>query len=462
MKHKGLWAAAGLLLGAAAAVSPGTVFILFFAGIVTLILRACSRKEDCRFITGLFLTALLVRIVFSLMLDIGSRVAEGEWPHLAGPVQGWNINVRDRSRGYLHLGDSDFYSDRAYGLSAYVKGSREAGVFLSMKRPKPHGYLYSMAVFYYFFGFSPISVKFINCLIGALLGPLVFFLGLACFNRWVARVSSLLAAFFPSLVLWSATNLKDPSFISLTALVFLLIAGINRAATLRRALLYGAALVPLTLLHMTLRSDAGFSVIPIGCAVFAYALARLPTAGRLALLGTAAAGAVFAWPRLYEMLTFAFYRHMGNIDLVSTPNTFTYHYLPEWFYTGDVFAQAARLKPQLGVLFKSVGKAVWHFIVEPTPARVGDLPSMLIYPQMILWYALLPFLAWGAWFSIRWSARTSLFLGTTLAAWIAISALASGNVALVFRVRDMVTPFLLVFASVGLCRWLAPGEGFRP
>ncbi len=462
MAGRAWWIAAGLLFGAAAVFSPGAIFILLLAGLTALALRACARREDRRFVVGLFLAGFLVRVFFSLGLDLGSLLAGERWPGKVGAVQGWEINIRDRTRSYLNLGDSDFFSDRAYALSEYARGKRETVLFLSLKKPRPHGYLYVMALFYYLFDFSPISVKFINGLIGALLAPLVFFLAQACISRWVARASALLAAFLPSLVLWSATNLKDPSFITLTALLFLLIVKIQQARTARGALLYGALVIPGILLHMTLRSDAGFSWALVGCAAVSYGLGRIHWVGRLAALGAGCAAVVLLWPRLFEKLTFAFYRHLGNVDFVSNPHTQTSRYLPEAFYRNDLYQEAPRIMTDVPVLLATMGRAVSHYLLEPTPARMGEISLAAVYPQMILWYGLLPFALLGAWFCLRRNFQRSGFLVTTLAVWILIGALAGGNVGLLFRIRDMVTPFLLILASTGLWRWLAPGPEAAP
>lgn len=455
------WVAAGALVGAAAALSPGTLFILLLAGILLLVLRRCSAPEDRRFVAWLFAAGLLARMALSLGLDVGSRLAEGEWPARLGPVHGWELNIRDRTRSYLKLGDSDFYSDRAYSLAEYARGGREAVLLVSMKKPRPHGYLYAMGSFYYLFGFSPISVKFLNCLIGALLGPLVFFLAQACFDRWVGRVSSFLVTFLPSLMLWSASNLKDPIFITLTTFLFLLLVKIQQAETPWKALRCAALAVPTALLHMTLRSDTGFSWALLGCAALCYVLARIHWPGRIILAAGAGWLVAARWSQLFEKVAFAFYRHLGNVDTVSTPNSMTYRYLPPAFYVGgvDIFAEASKMRDNIPLFLSTLGKAVGHYLLEPTPARMGAASMAMVHPQMVVWYALLPFALVGALLSFGGNFRRSGFLAATLAVWILIGSLACGNVGLVFRVRDMVTPFVIIVAAAGLCRWLRPQPG---
>lgn len=449
---------AGALLGGVAAFSPGTVFILLLALLFALVLRAVTAPSDRRLVVGLFVAGFCLRAALSLGLDLGSRFAEGGWPSRNGPVQGWELNVRDRTRSFLKLGDSDFFSERAYAFSEYVRGRRETVLFLCVKKPRPHGYLYPMALFYSYFEFSPISVKFLNCLVGALMGPVLFFLGLACFNRAVAQWAAVISSFLPSLMLWSATNLKDPGFILLTALLFLLVVKIQEVRSPRDLGLYLLLFIPTFLLHTTLRSDAGFSWALVGCAVAAWVLGRIPPVWRLTGAAAAALSVIPFWPRLFERLVFAFYRHLGNVDTVSTPDTLTYRYLPPAFYTGDLFSEAAKMRDNLPLVIVTFGRAIGHYLVEPLPSRMGDFSSMMVYPQMVLWYALLPFAAWGIGMELRHNFRNSAFLAFCLIVWTVISALASGNIGLLFRIRDMVTPFILIFACAGLLRWLQPGR----
>jgi 4-amino-4-deoxy-L-arabinose transferase-like glycosyltransferase len=72
-----------------------------------------------------------------------------------------------------------------------------------------HGYFYVNAVFYYLFGLTDIPIKLLNAFIGVLVTRHVFFLARDLFGPQVARTTGLLANYFPSLVLWSALNIRD-------------------------------------------------------------------------------------------------------------------------------------------------------------------------------------------------------------------------------------------------------------
>ena len=82
--------------------------------------------------------------------------------------------------------------------------------------------------------------------------------------------------------------------------------------------------------------------------------------------------------------------------------------------------------------------------------NMGDLFTLMVGPQMILWYFILLCAAWGMWVGLKRYPQGTPFLLITAAAWSVAGGLAAGNVGLVFRVRDMVTPFFLIFSSIGI------------
>ncbi len=229
----------GSLLGAAAAFSPGGLFVFLLAAGTCLALHRFAPQEDRVFLITLFLMGFLVRVILSLGLDLGSWAVEGRLPMRMGPPEYWNVGVFDKTRDYLRMGDSDYYSQRGYCFAQYVQGIRKPVV---LRRTQEYGWnLYALIIgwFYYLFGFSPISVKWLNGWFGALQSIVLFFLAKSSFQSTIARWTSVLVAFFPTLLLWSATNLKDPLLFLLTSLLFLLFRAAQVEGRLLRRLLYG-------------------------------------------------------------------------------------------------------------------------------------------------------------------------------------------------------------------------------
>lgn len=446
----------GTLLGALSLVSPGSLFVVALTCLTVAGIRRFAPGPDRKFLLVLFLTGFLVRTFFSLGLDLASFWVERAAPHRYGPASWWELGVVDRTRDFLNLGDSDYYSLRGYAFSEYVRGVREPVVLFKIQERGGNGYATFIGLFYYLFGFSPIAVKWVNCLLGALLGPAVFFLTKECFDPSIAKGTGLITAFFPSFILWSATNLKDPSFQLVTVLIFLIFLRARRATSLRSTLGWGGLMAVALWIHATLRS-AEFSVILGGCLFASEGVLLLLRKRWYALLIAAflGTGLLLSQFDLRPQLYAVFQRHLGHF---STPGI-TYRYLPDHFYLPGgtskwLFSQSI----QPWQLIPGIGKAVFHFLVQPIPGKMDSLLSVLVYPQMMLWYLLLPVAFLGLAWSMRWNGRRSAFLALVLLSWTIIGALTSGNVGTVFRIRDMVTPLFFPFVGAGMWALVRPKE----
>ena len=443
------WMAAGALLGVIGACSPGGLFLLFLVALTAGLLDRLTDLKHRRFIVTLFLAGFVIRALLSLGLDAGARLAEGQWASKHGAPRDWDLGVVDHTREYVKMGDSDYLSQRGYALVQYAHGVREPVVVYRVQQSYGwSGYAYLVGAFYSLFDFSPYAVKGLNCLIGALGGVLIFFLVEASFNPVIARWSGLLVTFFPSLILWSASNLKEPSLTLCTTLLLLLYVKLWRTRRLQARIAYGALLLGTLALHATLRSPL-YSVTLAG-AVFLAALLtwRIPGKWRVALMGgTALLIGAALWMHPLNALLERLYRvHVGHVMLPGI----SYRYLPEEYYALGKTVELASAGGVHPPVFSSVSRAVFHYLVEPLPCRIDNASLLLVYPQMVAWYAVLLLASLGMAWSLRWNTRRSLFLLLMLAAWTSIGALTNGNLGTLVRIRDMVSPLFLVFACAGL------------
>ena len=96
------------------------------------------------------------------------------------------------------------YDRAAWSLSA---GWREGNS--SIAAGGLAGYIYFVGAIYSIFGHTPIGAKIVNGFLGTLTVVFIYLIAREIYGKKVARTASLLAAFFPSLILWSALMLKD-------------------------------------------------------------------------------------------------------------------------------------------------------------------------------------------------------------------------------------------------------------
>ena len=441
-------AAAGIFFGILTALSPGWVSVgLAAAGVVFFLFRTADPR-DRRFLATLFLTAFIARALLSLALDLGSCVVERERPFRRGSAQGWDLGVSDKTRHYLRIGDSDYYSDRGTALAEYVRGSRESVVIFRLNQYSWNGYVDFIGLFYVLFGFSPSAVKGINCLLGAGLVLLVFFLAMRIFNRKVARQAAWGVALFPSLMFWSASNLKDTPFIFLTLLAILTFIRRIEAKGIRPKIFYSLALGLLLLLHASLRDL--FYLLLLAALIAAAALPRLRIRGEILALGLAGLGIGFlyfqpAGAAVRQVLGQLFHKHVGyavtdGASYLLFPDSFyAYGYLWKWVESGTLNL----------TIVTALLKAPLYFFLEPLPGRFDALYHLPAVFQMILWYGILLLAVAGIFTSLRQRRHETSFLLFPLLLFSFVMALTSGNVWTLFRIRDLVTPFLIIYAAAG-------------
>lgn len=451
----------GTILGALAACSPGGFFILLSAALLSIFLWRKGGPQDRRFLATLFLSGFLLRVALSAGLDLLAWQLRGEPPFSLSPSPQGGTIAMDASRSALRMFDSDDYSERGHAMAEFARG-RANPIHMAYlgNRYGWNAYLYAIGGFYYLFGFSPVSVKWINALLGALLGPAVFLLGRACFRSLgTARCAALLTAFFPSLVLWSLSNMKEPLLTLVTLLLLLLLSRLSLEKRRGRALGYGAGAVTLLLLHASLRFPVYTLALAASWGMAAWIRARQPRVQRALILLALLAGAWVARPVLHRWLVGAFLSHARFLEAQGNG----YRILPDPYYTEEGRLRMSRGDMDLspGNLLAWSGKALFHYLGEPLPRRMDNPMNLLFYPQMVVWYCMLGFALWGAFCGLLWFRERALFLILCLTAWLIIGALTNGNVGTAFRFRDMLSPLILLLGCFGAGLFLRGAEEER-
>src|SRR6267143_5421485 len=178
---------------------PAVVLCLVLALIAGgLVWRFEQRNE---FLLRLFVAGLCVRIVVAIL------IYRFEWQTFFG-------------------GDSDTYD--LFGFAQNQAWHGGGAIYQNLVDQftgiggSGWGMVYMVASIYEIVGRNPLATQLVNTVIGAATAVLIFHIAQHIFdNSRVARVSALLVAFYPSIVLWSAQALKDGPIVFLLALAML-------------------------------------------------------------------------------------------------------------------------------------------------------------------------------------------------------------------------------------------------
>lgn len=297
-----------------------------------------------------------------------------------------------------------------------------------------HGYFYLNAACFYLLGTSSLPMKALNAAIGVLVTRHVFLLALDLFGSPVARRASMICNYFPSLILWSAVNIRDIWVILLLVLVSRASLDIVRGYShlglvkfcgsvyllsfFRDYLVFAVAFPPLVALvigrrgHL-LRNFAMATVAAVAIAVLlGQGIVRPTTQARMSLEGLAA---------LRQNMAIGGSAYQADAD-ISTP----------------------------GAVLTFLPIALLYFFFSPFPWELTSALRLMSAPEMVLIYVLAIPTVRGIAFAVRERLRDCIQILLMTALLTVTYALTEGNVGTLYRHRAQAMCFYMVFAAVGL------------
>ncbi|MBI1747124.1 MAG: hypothetical protein HYR55_11115 [Acidobacteria bacterium] len=163
---------------------PGLVLFLLFLIVLVVVERGADRADKTRRLVWLLPCAFLVR---------GGVAIASTFTALVPPLYTLDAESYDRF-GWLIA-------------EAWRGGPPVAPALFESFNSK--AYAYWCGSVYYWLGYSPLSMRVINCLFGALLVKNIFQCVSALSNKRAATRAAIVVAFLPSLVFWSSQNFRD-------------------------------------------------------------------------------------------------------------------------------------------------------------------------------------------------------------------------------------------------------------
>lgn len=361
------------------------------------------------------------------------------------------------SEDVLGIGDQEFITLWGRLYAEYASGESQPLVHGSsigyMMHRDYYGYSINMkllGILYYLFGYSPIASKVFNAMLASTTGVVFYAIARQYFGRLVARFTFFLVLLWPSLVMWSITNLKEALRIFLVGVIMLLYTRVCRNFRVARVVVIGGLLVLLT--H-TLRTGL-VAVLAAALLLASFFELGMRLKVKVAILLGLALLLLFVGP-LRQATTQRLGGEVKNLinyhrGVVSTGGQIYHLYDDPRYYTSDLGA----LDVSAFEVLKAFARAWWHFLLEPFVWNAESLREKAVMPQNLFWYLLLPLAGLGLMCVVRIGAAGAWGFPLVLFSFISVIALASGNVGTAFRHRDMITPFVLLFGAAGITRLL--------
>lgn len=298
------------------------------------------------------------------------------------------------------------------------------------------GMPYYIGGIYYVIGRNSFAIQLINSALGAATCVVVYKIAQTVYpEQRVARIAGILTAVSPSMILWSAQGLKDsPIAFCLCVCMYLALKLRARFQFKRITLL----LIFLVCLY-SLRHYAAYIVFIATAGMFVFAAqkftpAKILQGGVLVIvLGVALSyfGAGDVAPKALDL------KRMQQARVWSAGVS-----------NSGFGADVDITDPAAALGFLPVG--ILYVLFAPFPWMINNLRQLITLPELIVWWAFMPLLLRGYWFSIKHRLRETFgicvfTIGLTLA-----YALFQSNVGTAYRHRAQLFGFFFIFISIGL------------
>ncbi len=400
----------------AADTKSGPVTLAVVAGMAAIIIVLIRRyTEEKTFVTNIFIAGLCARLIFGILVHVY------DLRDFAGPD----------SLGYDFLGAK--IADYWQGL---VPIDQDLSSWLSVRWPG-WGMNYFMGALYFLLGPSIFMAQSVCGVIGAATVPMIYYCARSLFqNRTVARSAAVLVAFFPALIIWSSQLLKDG------LIVFLLVVSVTMVIRLQRKFDWIALsiLMASTGGILSLRFYTFFVIAIALVGGFAIGI-KTPTKATVQRLGALA------------VLTLAM-TYFGVIR-IATGDLNTYGSLDRIQFSRSAMTQSnsgyggeADVSTTGGAL-SAIPVGFAYLMLAPFPWEMKNLRQYLTLPDVLLWWAMIPLMLYGIWYSIRHKLRENIPIFVFTFILTMAYSMFQGNLGAAYRQRTQMQVFLLLFVAVG-------------
>ncbi len=390
------------------------ITIVVFSAIIIAIIR--NQTEDGDYLQQLFLTGLLLRLTFGLLI--------------------YSLDLRT-----FFGGDSNTYDGMGFRLTEIWFGNIPGDDLWSARAMATTGSGWGMnyltGFLYIFTGRNLLAAQSFCGVMGAATAPMVYFCANKVFNnKRVGKTAALLIAVYPAFVIWSAQLLKDG------LIIFLLVLAMTMVLQLQKEINYFAVAALIFSL---------FGILSLRFYIF-YMVA-VAVVGSF-IVGTSNTPAAVARRVIVLVLMGVGLTYIGALKNTSEDI--------------NEYADLERIQKSRGNLAESESGFGSDLDVSTTDGAISALPVGFTYlmlapfpwqmrnfrqavtlPEMILWWGSIPFLLSGLWYTVRKRLRNAVaILIFTLMLTIGYSIF-QGNVGTAYRQRTQIQVFLFIFIAVG-------------
>lgn len=300
------------------------------------------------------------------------------------------------------------------------------------------GMIRIVAILYLIFGQSILVAQSFCAVFGALTAPMVYFCAEKIFNnRRVSMASALSVAVFPSFVIWSSQLLKDG------LIVFLLVCTMVLVLQLQKKMNY--FLVALLILSV-------FGIYVLRFYIF-YMLA-------ISIVGSFFIGSGSTVKTMVRNIVIVIILGIGltylGVIRSASENLETYGNLERLQISRQDLAVSADSGfgenvdvSTFGGLISAIPVGLLYLMFSPFPWQISKFSQLMILPETLVWWGLIPIMISGLIYTIRHKFRAAIPI-IIFSLMLTLSySIFQGNVGMLYRQRIQIQVFLFMFIAVG-------------
>lgn len=415
-------------LGVLSFASAGLLFCVLLTALLFFVMWRATDADDRHFVFSIMILALVARIAFFTVVQYSCF-----------------------SAGILDIfGDAAGNLEHGWTVRNFLEGRfevRRGSLFMDLGMYNVHGKTIFNGMFFALFGSDMLSLKYLNILFAVITGWLAYDLAKEHYCSNAGKIAITLIVFWPTIFLWSITDLKDTHLMIFLLLMLWALNKMLKELPLKRRLVYFIILVvsagyaislrlklflPLTALFLVM------SIIYVLCRRYISGDHKV-SRGSFIIVFTVTVFLLFS-NRIYSIIGFM----LNAIATVSRD----YYDTGGWVYKLSVNIETA---PRTFIfLARYCLEALFHFLTEPLPTHLYSFSLLAEYPVMLVWYLilLLSFIGIARLLKRREFNFVFTFLVFTLL-YSVIVGMTVVNIGTTVRFRDAITPLLIIFASCG-------------
>lgn len=343
---------------------------------------------------------------------------------------------------YLGVGDEFTYDRFGNAIAqAWRKGHNP-----EVSVPAP-GFTYLNAIIFFLFGHNVLIVRIFNSFIGAWIPIFTYMIAKYAYGEdKIAKTSSILVSFLPSLLLHSITQLKEvPIIFTITFVIWMLMEGKKKFNVF---LLLAIILACEYLLLLRMHYGLVLLISAVTYMIISYPREESPIK-------------VVLFSMLVILSVWLMYAKLGygllGFDLVNNLSNYMFRYKyavgsSNIFYSAFMSGGKIVLIPLVLMYSLLMPHPLWLFINRSYV--VNSFSSWFDLIGAVAWYALIPFSAYGFFSSLKNRNSEKLLLCLFSFSIIFLLAISGQGLTTAGRHKDSIMPFLMIFAGVGIIDYI--------